>query len=240
MISYDLNEIPSSILAIGAHPDDIEFNAFGTLAKWASVGSKIDMAIMTDGSKGSWDPDQNIDELKEIRRIEAKMAADTIGADLHFLNYVDGELEFNKDTVKAIAKLIRQVKPQMVITHDPFKKYRLHPDHRNCGQIVLDAIVAARDPHFLKDLGILHHRPHKILLFEPEVTDHLETIQEFINTKIEALLKHKSQYITTMDITDPENPTQIMRFKNWIDELAHSAGNPIGKPAECFKLIDKV
>ena len=198
------------------------------------------MAIMTDGSKGSWDPDQNIDELKEIRRIEAKRAADTIGANLHFLNYVDGELEFNKDTVKTIAKLIRLVKPQMIITHDPFKKYRLHPDHRNCGQIVLDAIVAARDPHFLKDLNISHHRPHKILLFEPEVTDHLETIQEFMNTKIEALLKHKSQYITTMDITDPENPIQIMRFKNWIGELAHSAGNPIGKPAECFKLIEKV
>ncbi len=240
MISTDLKDIPKKVLAIGAHPDDVEFNSYGTLAKWAIAGSEITIAVMTDGSKGSWDPTEDIENLIKTRKIEARQAAELINADIYFCDYVDGELEFKSETVKKVAELIRQFKPELIVTHDPFKKYRLHPDHRNCGQIVLDAVVAARDPHFLKELNIKHHRPDKILLFEPEEIDHLETVDEVLDLKVKALLKHKSQYVTTMDITDSSDSNQIRRFENWIFQFAHSAGELIERPAECFKLIDKI
>ena len=84
--------------------------------------------------------------------------------------------------------------------HDPWRRYRLHPDHRNAGFIVTDAIVAARDPHFFPDQDLAPHRPSALLLWEADEPNHVEDVAGFVETKIAALLAHESQFESTMGI----------------------------------------
>ena len=93
-----------------------------------------------------------------------------------FLGRVDGELDASPATVGAVARVIRTVRPQVVLGHDPWKRYRLHPDHRAAGFLVCDAIVAARDPHFFREHGLAHHRPDALLLWEADAPDHVEDV----------------------------------------------------------------
>ena len=85
---------PRRVLAVGAHPDDIEFGCGATLARWAASGSEVVLLVLTDGSKGTWDRDADVAALVEVRRAEQEAAARTLGAaGVEFLDLVDGELE---------------------------------------------------------------------------------------------------------------------------------------------------
>ena len=125
---------PASALAIGAHPDDIEFGAGGTLAKWAAAGCRVVMLIVTDGSKGAWDTEQDQDELVATRGDELRAAAEVLGArETVQLGYVDGELEYSMELRGQICEQIRVHTPEVVLSHDPWQRYQLHPDHRVTG-----------------------------------------------------------------------------------------------------------
>ena len=76
-----------------------------------------------------------------------------------------------------------------MLGHDPWKRYRLHPDHRHAGWLTVDGIVAARDPHFFPGLGGAHHRPDVLLLFEADEPNHVEPIDATIDAKVDALLR---------------------------------------------------
>jgi LmbE family N-acetylglucosaminyl deacetylase len=200
--------IPTSALAIGAHPDDIEFGCGATLAKWAEAGCQVHHLVLTDGSKGSWDPDEDLAALVAARAMESRAAAAVIdGADagdspdrVLFLGRVDGELVNGPTERREVASVIRRLNPVVVLAHDPWRRYRLHPDHRNAGFLSLDALVAARDPHFFPDLGLAPHRPQALLLFEADLPNHVEDVAGFESTKIQALLCHASQGVTTMGL----------------------------------------
>ena len=100
------------VLAIGAHPDDIEFGCGATLTKWARTGSHVEMLVLTDGSKGSWEPDQDLAALVATRREEQREAARTLGAlDVHFLDAVDGELEDDAVRREQVCAVIRATRP---------------------------------------------------------------------------------------------------------------------------------
>jgi LmbE family N-acetylglucosaminyl deacetylase len=150
-ISRDLDP-PRVALAIGAHPDDVEFGCGATLAKWADAGCTIHHLVCTDGSKGTWDPDADTRALAERRQHEQRRAAAVLAGErvgtVTFLGYVDGELDSNLDARSRVARVIRELRPDVVLGHDPWKRYRLHPDHRHAGLLACDAVVAARDPHF--------------------------------------------------------------------------------------------
>ena len=90
------------------------------------------------------------------------------------------------------------LRPDVVLTHDPWKRYRLHPDHRVTGELVCDAIVGARDPHFFRDLGIAHFRPTALMLFEADLPNHAEDVTAQVDVKLAALLAHVSQFESTM------------------------------------------
>jgi LmbE family N-acetylglucosaminyl deacetylase len=207
------NAVPASALAIGAHPDDIEFGCGATLAKWAAAGCRLYHLVLTDGSKGTWDPDADLAKLVVERMDESRAAADVIdglpiGAErrddrVHFLGMVDGELENGVDERREVARVIRTLRPTVVLGHDPWRRYRLHPDHRSAGFLSLDAVVAARDPHFFGELGLEPHRPRALLLFEADQSNHLEDARGFEGTKIDALLCHRSQWESTMGIEPP-------------------------------------
>jgi LmbE family N-acetylglucosaminyl deacetylase len=206
--------VPVRALAIGAHPDDIEFGCGATLAKWASAGCRVHHLVLTDGSKGTWDPEQELAELVAERRAECLAAAAVIDtrsdagtapADddrVTFLDRVDGELADGVDERRAVCRIIRAVRPSVILGHDPWRRYRLHPDHRAAGFLTVDALVAARDPHFFPELDLAPHRPSALLLWEPDQPNHVEDAHGFEDTKVRALLCHLSQQQTTMGI-DP-------------------------------------
>jgi LmbE family N-acetylglucosaminyl deacetylase len=225
-LSLDLRR-PARALAVGAHPDDVEFGCGGTLAKWAAGGTTIMHLICTDGAKGSWDPDEPVDELVATRQDEQRAAARALGGsgdDVVFLGYPDGELQAGIDERRELARWIRRLQPDAVLGHDPWRRYRLHPDHRNAGFLVTDAIVAARDPHFFPDLGLAPHRPTALLLFEADEPNHTEDITGFLEQKLRALLAHRSQFRSTHHIDDPADEAQVQRFRARVEARAAQHG----------------
>lgn len=234
-------EMPESALAIGAHPDDIEFGCGATLAKWAAGGCKIYHFVCTDGSKGTWDPLQDRDLLVAQRRAEQLEASRILGGEgrVEFGGWVDGELQSTLEQRSVVAKHIRTVKPQVVLGHDPWKRYRLHPDHRNAGFLVTDGIVAARDPLFFPEHGLPPHRPDKLLLWEADVPDHLELVAQYEDIKLQALLAHRSQFRSTMRIDSDDDGEALSAFAARIRSRHSTAGSSFGYgPAEAFKLIE--
>jgi LmbE family N-acetylglucosaminyl deacetylase len=195
--------VPGSALAIGAHPDDIEFGCGATLAKWASAGTVIHHLVLTDGAKGSWDPQRDEAALIMRRQHEQRQAAKVLGGyDVEFLGRTDGALRNGVSEQWEVSRCIRRVRPDVVLGHDPWRRYRLHPDHRHAGFIVTDAIVAARDPHFFTDQGLPPHRPSALLLWEADEPNHVEEVSDFVESKIAALMAHESQFESTMGIDD--------------------------------------
>jgi LmbE family N-acetylglucosaminyl deacetylase len=199
-VTCDL-DAPVCALAIGAHPDDIEFGCGGTLAKWAAAGAAIHHLVLTDGAKGSWDTERDQAALVAQRQREQRRAAAILGGgNVGFLGFPDGELRNGVRQQWEVARWIRTVRPDVVLSHDPWRRYRLHPDHRHAGFIVTDSIVAARDPHFFADQGLAPHRPAALMLWEADEPNHVEDVAPFVDTKIAALLTHHSQLQSTMGI----------------------------------------
>lgn len=237
-------DTPSVVLAIGAHPDDVEFGCGGTLAKWSARGAVVHHLVCTDGSKGTWNPDADIAALVSAREVEQRAAAHALGAtgSVSFLGYVDGELEHSREAIDRIALAIRVLRPTVVLSHDPWKRYRLHPDHRNTGLNVCDAIVAARDPHFLKhhmtDFGVSHHRPDALLLWEADEPNHFEDVSDFVATKLAALERHESQFESTMKATDDDG---MQVFRERMRTRMADLGAPHGvDAAEIFHLMNRL
>jgi LmbE family N-acetylglucosaminyl deacetylase len=232
--------VPWSALAVGAHPDDVEFGCGGTLAKWASGGCRVHHLICTDGSKGSWDPDENIAELVAVRQAEQRAAARALGADgeVVFLNQTDGELEATLPQRAELAYWIRRLRPEVVFGHDPWRRYRLHPDHRHAGFLLTDSIVAARDPHFFAEQDAPPHRPSALLLWEADEPNHVEDVTAFVDTKVAALLQHRSQFRSTMGIEDPDATDDIDEFRTRVRQRLTEHGGLAGLPAgEAFRLL---
>ncbi len=231
-------DTPESALAIGAHPDDVDFGAGATLAKWAADGCLVHLLVCTDGSKGSWDAAESVEALINTRQEEQKAAASALGAtgEVAFLGWPDGELESTMVQRDQVAWWIRKLKPAVVLGHDPWKRYRLHPDHRHAGWLACDGVVAARDPLFFPDHPFEHHRPSHLLLWEADEPDHAEDADGFIDAKYTALLSHTSQFESTMDAgTDPE----LIQFRQRVEAKMRTAGKAAGMVhAEVFKLID--
>lgn len=230
---------PSVALAVGAHPDDVEFGAGGTLAKWAASGCVVHHLVCTDGSKGTWDAGADIVALSRRRQDEQREAARRLAGDrageVRFLGIVDGELENTVEARRAVALAIRELRPDVVLGHDPWKRYRLHPDHRHAGLILCDAVVAARDPHFFADLHVAHHRPDHLLLWEADEPDHAEDVAATVDRKLAALEAHESQFESTMHAVDEAG---LERFRVKIRDRLAELGAPLGlRAAELFKHI---
>jgi LmbE family N-acetylglucosaminyl deacetylase len=232
--------VPARALAIAAHPDDVEFGCGGTLAKWAAAGCVINHLICTDGSKGSWDPSEDVARLVAVRQDEQRAAAKALGStgDVVFLGWTDGELESGLRQRWEVAYWIRRLRPGVVLGHDPWRRYRLHPDHRNAGFLAVDGVVAARDPHFFPEQGELPHRPSALLLWEADEPDHVEDVTASVGAKIAALLEHRSQYRSTMAISDAGAVDEVERFRRHILDQTAARGRAAGvRYGETFKLL---
>lgn len=234
--------VPDRVLTIGAHPDDAEFGAGGTLATWAAQGTEVSMLVVTDGSKGTWDPTLDPVELIRLREAEQRRAAEALGArgELVMLGHIDGELESTMELREHLCLWIRRLRPDVVLTHDPWKRYMLHPDHRVTGMAAVDAVVAARDHLFFPQQltgGLTKHRPRALLFWAADEPDHWEDVAAAFDQKIEALLCHSSQGETTMG--DAHGGGEARReFEDRIREWLARQGEPAGIDlAESFKLV---
>ena len=238
-------------LALGAHPDDVELQAGGTLAAWAGQGVHVELACFTAGEKGSPDPAADPDALAAVRRAEARAAAAALGAaGVHFLGAVDGELEVTMALRLAVARLVRTVRPDVVLGHDPWRRWLLHPDHRAAGLLTVDGVVAARDPLYRVPThratpagfpgplrpdpsgepaaeGPAAHRPHTVLLFGTEAPDELVDVTDTIDAKLASLAAHASQ------IGDPADAER--RVRTWNAAIGAEAGLAY---AEAFHTLD--
>lgn len=184
--------IPRRILAVGAHPDDLEILCSGTLARYVQQGAQVFMAVATDGSAGHMIIPPA--ELAEIRHREAQAAADLVGAELRWLGYHDEFLANDLDTRLRFADLIRETRPDVILTHDP-NDY--HPDHRVVSRQVFDASFTSTLPNVKTD-----HPAHPVICplyyfdtltganFQP--TEFVDITNTF-ETKKAALACHASQ-----------------------------------------------
>jgi LmbE family N-acetylglucosaminyl deacetylase len=195
---------PQRILVVLAHPDDPEFFCGATLAMWASQGHEIHYCLLTQGDKGTDRRDISGEELMRIRMEEQKEASAIIGVrTVRFLDYEDGYLIPSIEARKAVVRVIRDVKPDVLVTSDPTnyyprETYLNHPDHRLAGEIALGAVFpAAGNPMFFPELtqdeGLEPHPVHEIwvtLTHQPNV---LIDVTGYWEQKIQALFQHKSQ-----------------------------------------------
>jgi LmbE family N-acetylglucosaminyl deacetylase len=177
----------------------------------------------------------------ELRQEEQRAASRALGGagDVVFLGWPDGELEAGPEQRRQVCYWIRVIRPDVVLGHDPWKRYRLHPDHRNAGFLLTDAIVAARDPHFFPDQDAPPHRPSALLLWEADQADHIEDVDGFVDAKLSALLAHRSQLLSTMGIEDPASDDETAQFRDRVFlELADHGEEAGFAAAEAFKLMD--
>ncbi|MDA8268448.1 MAG: PIG-L family deacetylase [Actinomycetota bacterium] len=236
--------VPAVAVAIGAHPDDVDFGCGGTLAKWAAAGCRTHHVVLTDGSKGTWDATTDQAGLVAARQQEQRRAAELLGSQsVVFMGLVDGELRPGADEQRLLCQIIRQLRPDVVIGHDPWRRYRLHPDHRHAGWLTVDAVVAARDPTFFPELPEPPHRPQRLLLFEPDDVNHVEDIRLTVERKVEAILAHRSQHRTTMgfDGSDAEDLAGRHVLHTAVVRQASEHGAVAGLSAgEAFHRIDGI
>ncbi len=185
-------------LVITAHPDDAEFMAGGTIAKLCDMGLEVTLAIATSGDKGTRDPDLRPQELAAMREAEQRAAAAVLG--LHrcvFLGYPDGFLVEGPELRGHVVRLIRTLRPDIVVTWDGFREGFNHTDHRVVGRAVRDALYpAAHDPHYYAEFareGIGPWRAAEALFAATNDANHHVDIGPYLERKLDAILCHTSQ-----------------------------------------------
>ena len=187
-----------TFMVVVAHPDDLEFSSAGTVAKLARDGKRVILIQVTSGDKGSSDPEYAPQAMALTREAEEREAARRLGIEeVVFLRCTDGELMPDLVLREKIVRMIRTYKPDVVITHDPFRPYALHPDHRAVGITTIDSVYpVARDPHnfpaHLRE-GIEPHKTAEIWFFGADEPDRFIDITNAFDAKIDALRAHESQ-----------------------------------------------
>jgi LmbE family N-acetylglucosaminyl deacetylase len=191
---------PKTLMAIMAHPDDIDFGSSGSVAKWCAGGWTVYYVLATSGDKGTHG-DMTPQELAATREEEQRAAARVLGVkDVFFLGYPDGFLEVTPELRGQIVKLFRIYKPDVVLTWDGFRPSFNHFDHRNIGIAVRDAVFpAVRDhlylPHHAEE-GLPIHRVNEMLLVGSTDPNYFVAISDFVDKKVDAILSHRSQVQT--------------------------------------------
>ena len=228
------------VLIITAHPDDVDFGAAGSAAIWTDGGVDVTYCIVTDGAAGGFDRSVSRAEMAEIRRAEQTAAAKVVGVrDLVFVGYPDGRLEPTLDLRRDLSRVIRQVRPQRVLSQSPDRNYQRiyasHPDHLAAGEAALCAVYPdARNPfahpELLDEEGLEPWSVDELWLMAANTPDRFVDVTDAFDRKLEALRCHVSQH------PDPDRLEPLLR--GWQTALAKLAGWPEGRLAEGFAGIE--
>jgi len=205
-------------MVIVAHPDDPEFFCGGTIALWCANGTEIRYLILTNGNKGSDDPEMTPEKLAAIRKKEQQAAADVLGVkQVIYFDEPDGELEHTRGLRQRVVSEIRRYRPEVVITLDPSRyfagdRYINHADHRAAGEVAIDAIFpAARNRMYHPELlnhGLEPHTVKEVYLSGANEPNLWVDISAVFDTKIAAIRCHASQ------IKDPDDLHQRIKERS--------------------------
>jgi LmbE family N-acetylglucosaminyl deacetylase len=227
------------ILVVTAHPDDVDFGAAGSVAVWTGRGTKVSYCIVTDGDAGGSDQSITRPEMAVIRREEQLTAARAVGvSDVTFLGFPDGRVTPTLELRAAIARVIRQVRPDRVVTQSPERNwtriYASHPDHLATGEAAACAVYPdARNPFAFPELMAEGLEPHVVPELWVMATDRANRVVDATDVypkKLAALKSHVSQ------VGDGEHLDDLL--KGWMGGTALAAGLPEGHLAEAFHVVN--
>jgi LmbE family N-acetylglucosaminyl deacetylase len=229
--------IPERVVVIVAHADDIEFGCAGTIARWTDAGAKVTYVIVTDSGAGSNDPLTIKDELIALRQQEQIDAAAILGVtDIRFLGYQDGVLQPTLELRRDLTRIIREVRPQVVMLMDPTtvmngdNTYINHPDHRAAGEAALYAVFpsAGTRPIFPELLaeGLEPHDVSFVYMTLTTAPTHFFDVSMVYDRKLDSLRRHKSQL----------NEEVVEMVRNWDAEAGKQHGFPYVEGFRIMKL----
>lgn len=227
------------VLAVMAHPDDVDFGAAGTVRSWTEAGIEVAYCLVTDGDAGGFDPSVPRSEIPRIRQAEQRAAAAVLGVtDVRFLGYRDGELAVSHELRRDISRVIRQVRPDRMLIQSPDRNWgriqASHPDHLAAGEAAIQAVYPdARNPFahpsLLADEGLEEWTvPEVWVMASPTPTTYVDITDHFEH-KLAALRAHDSQTAHMDDLAD--------RVRGWMAMQAQQAGLPDGRLAEAFMVV---
>ncbi|MDP5181543.1 PIG-L deacetylase family protein [Blastococcus sp. BMG 814] len=225
-------------LCVLAHPDDVDFGSAGTVATWTAAGTEVTYLIVTDGDAGGFD-DTPREQMGPLRRAEQVAAAAEVGVtDVRFLGYPDGRLELTLDLRRDISRVIRQVRPQRVLTSSPERFWERigasHPDHMTVGESTLRAVYPdARNPfafpELLVDEGLDAWTVDEVWLGASPRADHAVDVTDVVDRKFAALKSHVTQVSHVPDLEG--------FVTGWMQQTAQRLGLPAGRLAEAFHVV---
>jgi LmbE family N-acetylglucosaminyl deacetylase len=214
-----------------AHPDDLEFPSGGTVSKFVKEGKRIILIQVTSGDRGTQDRSLTPEVLAATREDEEREAVRRLGIDeVVFLREPDGSVVASLDLREKITRMIRTYRPDVLVTHDPFRPYALHPDHRAVGTAAHDAVYpTARDHLYFPDhlaSGLEPHKTAEIWYFGTDSPDIYVDITDTFDDKINALKAHKTQVGEATELAD--------RLRGFSTEIAKDQPFEL---AEAYKVI---
>lgn len=235
----DGTEPVARILVVTAHPDDVDFGAAGSVAVWTERGVEVSYCIVTDGDAGGSDRSISRAEMAAVRREEQLVAARSVGVtDVTFLGFPDGMVTPSLELRRAIAAVIRRVRPDRVVTQSPERNwsriYASHPDHLAAGEAAACAVYPdARNPFAFPDLleeGLEPHTVPELWIMATERADRVVDATGVFERKLAALRSHRSQ------VGDGDHLEDLLR--SWMSGTALAAGLPEGRLAESFQVVN--
>jgi LmbE family N-acetylglucosaminyl deacetylase len=239
MDAVEIASVPSRVLVVTSHPDDVDFGASGTIAGLVAEGAQVTYCVVTDGDAGGFDPTVPRSQIPGIRRAEQTAAAAVVGvADVRFLGYRDGELTVSHDLRRDITRVIRQVRPERVVTMSPVRNWdrigASHPDHMAAAEATVQAIYPdARNqfahPTLLADEGLGEWVVPELWMFGSPTPNTFVDVTDQLPLKLAALRAHESQ---TAHMDDLEG-----MIRGWMAAAAERGGLPEGRLAEMFHAV---
>ncbi|WP_211247857.1 PIG-L deacetylase family protein [Cryptosporangium arvum] len=228
------------VLVVTAHPDDVDFGAGGTVATWTKAGIEVAYVIATSGDAGGFDETTPRESMAAIREAEQRAAAAVVGVtDVTFLGYPDGALYVTNELRRDIARQIRRVRPDRLLTTSPVRDWArppaAHGDHVRIGEAAFDAVYPdARNPFahpaLLRDEGLEPWTVREMWFSGTPTADHAVDITDVFEQKISALREHVSQLPGELD-------AMRERIVQWNGANARKAGLPEGRLAELYSVI---
>ncbi len=227
------------VLCFTANPDDIDFGAAGTVAAWTAAGVQVSYCIMTDGDAGGFDPAQR-EEIVRLRVAEQQRAAALVGVtDIHYLHQRDGYLEPSHEVMREVVRLIRQLRPDVVVSMHPERNWnriqKSHPDHLAVGEAVTRAVYPALENPFaypeLAESGLEAYKLPWLWLFAgpEERENHFVDVTEHVDSKLAAIHIHVSQH--------PDVDAMERTVRGLMLGTGARAGLPAGRSAEAFHVV---
>ena len=236
----ELNGVERALVVV-AHPDDCDFGCAATTALWTGMGVDVSYCIVTNGDAGGYDRSIPRARMSEIRQEEQRAAAAEVGvSDVTFLGYPDGRVAPNIDLRRDIARVIRQKRPQRVLSQSPVRNFTRifasHPDHLATGEATLDAVYPdARNPfahpELLEQEGLEPYTVNEVWIMGggSMTPDEVVDVTETADRKIAALRQHRSQYQDWSQLED--------RVRSWLKATAEANGLGEGHMAEAFQVV---